>query len=537
MARSNQSGPRTETDAITTFYDELLPDPDPASMKIAQDLVEQFGLKLATLGEAMAKNAWENKHWFDTMGWADGTYKHDRSIGEFILSDTRAPFRVLMRPPEVGERGWWVLARTPKAALEEMLREGANEERSVGWLNQDQDLSSDPDEEGMIAVTVEPDPEFMAVFWTVTHKATKGELLIASSSTGKLGGFYFTIGCWYGGMTWNEGRHGIGGVQLTESELTGLQVDEDSSYAWAKDKQRRALPPQARDLPPLISDTTYRTAKDATREAVSLSWAVATSLKLARANRLPPLEAARNLRQLSLDTKHGKQYLTRLRPPKVVINSAPGNPGGGGGFWMVEHEGGADMYWAEDEDDARAQHWDRHPQLTIEDVFPLGVARVAPNPAKAPGEAKRRAVHAQRVIAKLERAPSPAFPNGLTINGPTDIINALDAVIGANAHESFIVFFVNIRNKIVGYTQLTEASGFQVQVDVSGILREALACNAAGFISVHNHPTGDPTPSEADRRLWLRLREAGALLGVPNVDNLVMGVDRTFWSQAEEMHR
>lgn len=61
-----------------------------------------------------------------------------------------AAFTVLMRPPKKGERGYWVSARTPSAALEEILRES----EELGWISP-KDQSAEPDEHGMIAVTIE----------------------------------------------------------------------------------------------------------------------------------------------------------------------------------------------------------------------------------------------------------------------------------------------------------------------------------------------------------------------------------------------
>jgi DNA repair protein RadC len=57
--------------------------------------------------------------------------------------------------------------------------------------------------------------------------------------------------------------------------------------------------------------------------------------------------------------------------------------------------------------------------------------------------------------------------------------------------------------------------------------------NAASFISVHNHPSGDPQPSIADRELTERLIDAGKLMGIRLKDHVVIGED-AFFSFAEE---
>ena len=55
------------------------------------------------------------------------------------------------------------------------------------------------------------------------------------------------------------------------------------------------------------------------------------------------------------------------------------------------------------------------------------------------------------------------------------------------------------------------------------LIRKALIHNAYAFILLHNHPSGDPTPSDADRRLTRRLRDAGETMGVPLQDHIIIG--------------
>ncbi len=58
---------------------------------------------------------------------------------------------------------------------------------------------------------------------------------------------------------------------------------------------------------------------------------------------------------------------------------------------------------------------------------------------------------------------------------------------------------------------------------VADILRPLLRVGAAAFILLHNHPSGDPTPSAEDTKLTLALREAAEFVGVPLVDHIVIG--------------
>lgn len=144
-----------------------------------------------------------------------------------------------------------------------------------------------------------------------------------------------------------------------------------------------------------------------------------------------------------------------------------------------------------------------------------------------------RVYRAQKVVAKLDKDPRPVKPAGV-VQGPEDLVqNVLADYMGGRATEVFLILYVNVRNQIVGFNEYAEGNVSGVTVQTSGILRDALVSGAAAFITVHQHPTGDPTPSPEDRELWKRLHAAGDLVGIPNLDNLVIGDDGAYFSESE----
>lgn len=58
------------------------------------------------------------------------------------------------------------------------------------------------------------------------------------------------------------------------------------------------------------------------------------------------------------------------------------------------------------------------------------------------------------------------------------------------------------------------------------IFKEALGCNAVNLILMHNHPSGDPSPSKEDIHLTLRIKECGELIGLPLIDHIIIGDNR-----------
>lgn len=108
------------------------------------------------------------------------------------------------------------------------------------------------------------------------------------------------------------------------------------------------------------------------------------------------------------------------------------------------------------------------------------------------------------------------------VNNPQTLIDWLKRQVGFLQQEHFIVVFLNTKNHIITYKTL-----FIGSLDVSvahprEIFKEAVACSAAKIIAVHNHPSGDVTPSEKDVSLTDLLNKAGKMMGIPLIDHLIV---------------
>lgn len=89
--------------------------------------------------------------------------------------------------------------------------------------------------------------------------------------------------------------------------------------------------------------------------------------------------------------------------------------------------------------------------------------------------------------------------------------------------EHFIALHLDGKNRIVAMDRVSSGSLNQSIVHPREIFKTALLSSAAAIIFIHNHPTGDPTPSAEDREVTKRLKEAGELLGVRVLDHIVIG--------------
>ncbi len=118
------------------------------------------------------------------------------------------------------------------------------------------------------------------------------------------------------------------------------------------------------------------------------------------------------------------------------------------------------------------------------------------------------------------------------LDNPEAIYQFVGPELQSLSHEVVRVLLVNARLGFVRQEQVSHGSINEALSQPRDILRPALIHAAWGFILVHNHPSGDPSPSDADRRLTRRVREAAEVVGVKFLDHLIIGMPAASRSQA-----
>jgi len=89
--------------------------------------------------------------------------------------------------------------------------------------------------------------------------------------------------------------------------------------------------------------------------------------------------------------------------------------------------------------------------------------------------------------------------------------------------ETFQVLLVNTRRKLISIERISKGTLDTILVHPREVFRHAIAANAAGVILVHNHPSGDPSPSDADIKVTRDLIRAGQLLRIEVLDHVILG--------------
>ncbi len=118
------------------------------------------------------------------------------------------------------------------------------------------------------------------------------------------------------------------------------------------------------------------------------------------------------------------------------------------------------------------------------------------------------------------------WPSGRwTIRTPRDVAERLMPLMGHLEREELRVVLLNTKNAVLKVVTVYQGNVSSSLVRVGELFRDAVRLNAAGAVLVHNHPSGDPTPSPDDLHLTAEVLAAGRLLDIELLDHLVIGHD------------
>lgn len=109
------------------------------------------------------------------------------------------------------------------------------------------------------------------------------------------------------------------------------------------------------------------------------------------------------------------------------------------------------------------------------------------------------------------------------VKTPEDVISLVQRKLKGKKKEYFLVLSLDTRGKLIKTSEVSVGSLDSSIVHPREVFKEALTASAASVIFVHNHPSGDPEPSEDDIKLTKRLADAGEILGIDVLDHVITG--------------
>jgi len=104
-----------------------------------------------------------------------------------------------------------------------------------------------------------------------------------------------------------------------------------------------------------------------------------------------------------------------------------------------------------------------------------------------------------------------------------DLSPLLEEYFTGHDREEMLAVLLDAKHKIIGLHTVSIGSMSLSIVHPRETFKAAIVGSVAAIILAHNHPSGDPTPSQENRQLIARLKECGVLLGIPVLDHLVIG--------------
>jgi DNA repair protein RadC len=142
---------------------------------------------------------------------------------------------------------------------------------------------------------------------------------------------------------------------------------------------------------------------------------------------------------------------------------------------------------------------------------------------RIPGIGSARAAQLLAALELGRRTLTQAPGRRVRLRTPQDAAQFLLPTFGARTSEAFGVVLLDTRHCVLRTSVLSTGTVNATVVEPRDVFREAMLGSATAVVVFHNHPSGDPSPSQDDVTLTRRLTAAGALMGIEVVDHIVLG--------------
>jgi len=121
-----------------------------------------------------------------------------------------------------------------------------------------------------------------------------------------------------------------------------------------------------------------------------------------------------------------------------------------------------------------------------------------------------------------------------TLSNPKAVYDTFKKRAEQQDREELLVIFANSQNQLIGYHQVAVGTLTYVVTSPREIIKSALLANAHSMILVHNHPSGNPTPSQNDLELTDNIKKACEIMEVPLLDHIIIGENGKYTSLKQQ---
>jgi DNA repair protein RadC len=142
---------------------------------------------------------------------------------------------------------------------------------------------------------------------------------------------------------------------------------------------------------------------------------------------------------------------------------------------------------------------------------------------QVPGIGRDKAATLVAAFALAKRMEEERREESPPLDNPATVVQFMRETNRLRNVEEFQVLLLNVRKRLIRMEEISHGLLDTILVHPREVFRAAIAANAAAIVLVHNHPSGDPTPSEADIKVTRDLIRAGQLLKIEVVDHVIIG--------------
>ena len=143
------------------------------------------------------------------------------------------------------------------------------------------------------------------------------------------------------------------------------------------------------------------------------------------------------------------------------------------------------------------------------------------------GRGRYRPADADQILEAARQVIEQKMQRGAEFTSPVVVKDYLRAKLAGFEHEVFAVLFLDTRHRLIDYVERFHGTIDAAEVHPREVVKLALRLNAAAVIVSHNHPSGNPEPSAADKAMTAQLRQGLALVDVRTLDHVIVAGSRT----------
>jgi DNA repair protein RadC len=159
-------------------------------------------------------------------------------------------------------------------------------------------------------------------------------------------------------------------------------------------------------------------------------------------------------------------------------------------------------------------------KYTIKQLSQAGVTELQPIVGQAVAEKIVATFEIARRVQSYTQSPTPEML------GPSDVYNYIAPKLWGKEQEHFVVLCLDAQSRLIKAETVSIGTLDTAIASPRDVCKVALKYNAKSIILVHNHPSGDPTPSKADKDTTQKIFEGAKLLEISVVDHLIVGDHR-----------